>query len=367
MENSIKRFNELYEKDKTNTILTGNGFNLNFGYNSSYENIFKKMKCLDDFYGTETFEKNMRDVNYDLEDILSKYKYLSKKAIKVDFIKALMEIMKDAENKKSQASDFIKKFDKVFTLNYDPFLYKVGIELTRKSNIGTGTQYGEDIRRLEEKFNNLVFPNGISFTNFNRREKATLLAACFEGKKIEFRKEAYFYFSMESSDGNDNWIMYDGFHEGKSKSFTWEKARGQNIFYLHGALHIYRERNENTVRKIAVKRMDTLRTQILSHIDAHSTLDCIFKNKEKLSDIKKNKYLNDCLEQLKNISGNIFLYGIGLGKNDNHVWSSIQNNSNIKNIYISVYSDDSDEFIKQTNNTFNSDNRITFFDSYLDK
>ena len=111
--------------------------------------------------------------------------------------------------------------------------------------------------------------------------------------------------------------------------------------------------------------MDTLQTRILALIDTHSKLDIIFKNNDKVSDIKDNKYLSYCLEQLKNISGNIFLYGVSMNKNDSHIWNAIKKNSNIENIYISVLPRERDELTKNTKEAFGSRKGVVFFNSHL--
>ena len=247
LEKPMKTFQELYNKTQKNAILTGNGFNLNFGYKSSYKNIFKEMKKLDTGYEDKKFKENLNE-NYNIEKILGCFKdVFAQKAIKTDFVKALMEIMKNTEKNKNKASIFIKKFNNVFTLNYDPFLYKIGIKLTNKSKFKSHTQYGNDIEKLEKKFKDLPLPNENKFVNFSSNEKASLTAACcpYSKKKTEFHKEAMTYFSTENNNDNHDWRMVDGFQKTKDNFFTWKKTDNQNIFTCMG-LYIFTEEKKES-------------------------------------------------------------------------------------------------------------------------
>ena len=58
---------------------------------------------------------------------------------------------------------------------------------------------------------------------------------------------------------------------------------------------------------------------------------------EKLSKISHNKYLQNALDNLRYIKGNLFIHGHSLDDNDKHIINIINNAWNLKQIFISVF------------------------------
>ena len=343
----MNTFKEIYNPKEKNHLLIGNGFNLNFGYRSNYESIFEKMKHADGQSYDEKFSKEVEKYSYDLELVLENHSDpLAKKAIKTDFIKALMKTVQDAENNTKQASEFISHFDNIFTLNYDPFLYKIGLHIERKTRQASG-QYADLIDGLSDEFSKINFPKNRTFDEFNDTEKSYLYAACasVRSQKVAFRKEAMTYLTQKEATDETAWKMEDGFTKWVDE-FIWEKeSPKQNLFYLHGALHIYKDNEQ--IKKISVGRLDTLKSRIIDRIDESAPLDVIFKSKNKENDVINNPYMNFALEKLKShIEGNLFLYGVSLSENDSHVWNAIKSNTSVENIYVSVFENHSDQQIQ---------------------
>ena len=56
-----------------------------------------------------------------------------------------------------------------------------------------------------------------------------------------------------------------------------------------------------------------------------------------MAKIIHNGYLNSCYKSLKNIGGDLVIFGTTLESNDEHILSAILN-SNVKNIYLGVSS-----------------------------
>ena len=330
----IKNFQELYQAGENNTLLTGSGFNIKFGHSSSYRYIFQIMADGDPKCYNREFRSKVAKCGHNLEKVLEHCSLLEKKSITTDFIKSLINVVRDAEEGTESAAGFIKKFNKIFTLNYDPFLYKIGLCLDRQMQ-QVSSQYKEEFTELETGLQGVEFPNDKWFDDFSKTTQSYIMAACTNlPQKTEFRKEAMTYLQRSENPTQSNWQINDGFQK-EGKELLWRASESQNIFYLHGALHIYKEEGGQEIKKIAVGRMDTLRSKICSRLDQSIKLDCIFSDDNKIEDIKQNSYMADGLERLGQISGNIFLYGVGLNENDNHIWSAIANNNAIKRVYIS--------------------------------
>ncbi len=347
----IKKFSEIYDENKTNHLLAGNGFNQNFGYDTSYKNIFKRMKEFNSDVYHEDFAKIAEDCDYDLELALEQYdpapKHMAivysvmrefirsseyedgKKLLKyehratfnllgkilfkfthlirtfrLDFINALMGIIGDAPRGREKAGEFIQKFSNVFTLNYGSFLYRIEIDLNNRSK-GTDKQ---------------------------------------------------------------EWKTKDGFIEGRD-GFLWEKSNEQNFFYIHGAMQIYREEREGgnvEIGRTTGKGNDRIESMIVKKIDNGEVWDIVFEgtSERKRQQIKENIYMENALNKLSAIKGNLFLYGLSFFENDDHIWEAIRNNNKIDKIHISVGPEDGDVYRKRALAALDEkESDETFFDS----
>ena len=121
----------------------------------------------------------------------------------------------------------------------------------------------------------------------------------------------------------------DGFHGSTSLTWGYNKEK-QNVFYLHGALHLV-EGYINVV-KIKNNEIDNLISIIQSNLERNCFPLIVAEGSmvEKLRKIKHNEYLNYCYDKLSCIEGNLIIYGHSLAENDNHIFKQISNNINIK-------------------------------------
>lgn len=60
-------------------------------------------------------------------------------------------------------------------------------------------------------------------------------------------------------------------------------------------------------------------------------------SKEKLNKISHNKYLQNALDNLRYVKGNLFIHGHSLDANDKHIFDTISSAWNLKQIFISVF------------------------------
>ncbi|TCD17615.1 DUF4917 family protein [Pedobacter psychrodurus] len=139
-------------------------------------------------------------------------------------------------------------------------------------------------------------------------------------------------------------IADDGFRtpdEGRKEYVSWdiEKTNGQNIFYLHGALHVFdtgSELQKFTWINTGIKLID----QIRAALDSGSFPLFVSEGSsiEKESKIMHSNYLSRGLRSFANIGGCLFIYGHSLASNDSHILKLISK-SKIERLYISIYGD----------------------------
>jgi hypothetical protein len=136
----------------------------------------------------------------------------------------------------------------------------------------------------------------------------------------------------------------DGFRtpdEGKTNYVSWdiEKTDGQNIHYLHGALHLYdagSKLQKYTWVNTGVKLIDQIRTALEN--DLYPLIVSEGKSIEKVDKIMHSNYLSRGMRSLSKIGGSLFIYGHSLASNDSHFLNLIPK-SKIKRLFVSLFGD----------------------------
>ncbi|MGI9831640.1 DUF4917 family protein, partial [Vibrio vulnificus] len=134
----------------------------------------------------------------------------------------------------------------------------------------------------------------------------------------------------------DNYETDDGFRRNR----TWVGSEtDQNIFFLHGGLHLYDE--SGVIKKHAYTQDGET---IIDQVRANLALNRfpIFVSEpthfQKLDKILHNPYLNYCYGKLGKMNGNLVIYGHSMDETDTHIFEQADV-SNIENVYISIFGD----------------------------
>lgn len=140
----------------------------------------------------------------------------------------------------------------------------------------------------------------------------------------------------------------DGFrdpYDGAPKDYqqadyvSWgDDTINQNVYYLHGALHIYYSGSE--LKKYCWKRTDVRLLAQISEALRNDMFPLIVAeglSEQKLRRIKSSDYLSHCYRSLGRISGNLFVYGHSLAENDRHIFKKIAANHQLKSLYVGLF------------------------------
>lgn len=411
-ESSLLNYSEVLQQIEgtENHLLLGNGFNRSLGVNTSYSAIFQKMK--ENNYGlykeaTELVEKS----KYDLESFIGKLnndidpdntflrKYVRNK-VKFDFMQATHEIVK-AEIKNVYAEHnegiflLLKNFTNYFTLNYDSFLYLLLLKYKPiKNEEQNAIVFQPNIKFIEEDLNKKQ--NNIYKEIKEARENGKLRISVGDDDtamekslstltKTHFVKEVRTY----SKAYNKGWKTKDiervvkSLIEEENKNQRLEnvddgsrprtlfsnnpefiyqtvKSTTQNLFFLHGAFHIYRE---GKLEKKITQQTDKALYERLENIlnSEKKEVVCIFQSNNKESTIKESAYLSNCLNKLNALSGKMVIIGSALSDNDDHIFSQIRA-SNVDIIYVSTLKSEQNRMFDIANKKFES-KTIHLFDA----
>lgn len=119
----------------------------------------------------------------------------------------------------------------------------------------------------------------------------------------------------------------DGFFRNSEESeLTWGSNRfSQNIFYLHGALHLFDKGNAIVKEEYNDSNKNWLKDRIDKRINENEYPIFVTagSGNEKLKHIMHNGYLSNCYNHLKNIDGSLITYGFSFNNVDNHIIDAI--------------------------------------------
>lgn len=367
-------------RDQENHLLIGNGFNRGLGIRTDYGTIFDKM--IENNKGVYCYAQPIiNECDNDLEEFLGRLeadinekniflkKYIRNK-IKFDFMKATHDIVKsEIKNIYTEKNEgvylLLQNFTNYFSLNYDSFLYLLLLKYKLSDNKDKKTIALEPSikfieKDLNEKQNNIyeeikkaredgklkitIGDDDASMTkSFKSMSKSPLVTVLKEyantikknwaSKDIErvvmkLLEEEQRIRILKVNDGSRRNDLFEGQPVFDLNSQT------QNLFFLHGAFHIYKDGKYNIkITQNSGKALYDKLEQVIN--DEEKDIVCVFQQNNKTDAIKSNGYLLKCLNKLGELKGNMVIIGSSLADNDDHIFEKI-NNSDIKTVYIST-------------------------------
>lgn len=143
-------------------------------------------------------------------------------------------------------------------------------------------------------------------------------------------------------------ISDDGFRtpeDGPASYVSWEveNSDGQDVFYLHGALHLFDAGAElqkytwiNTGRRLTEQIREALERSYYPLIVAEGRSD------QKKAKIMHSNYLSRAFRSLPKVSGAMFLHGHSLADNDEHILRLVRRGKS-KHLFVSLFGDPDSE------------------------
>lgn len=137
----------------------------------------------------------------------------------------------------------------------------------------------------------------------------------------------------------------DGFRtpdEGPCEYVTWdvEKTNTQDIFYLHGALHVFdggHELQKYTWINTGVPLIEQVRSALAN--DLYPLFVAEGDSRQKLEKIRHSDFLSRAYRSFSQISGALFVYGHSMAAHDEHIARLIEKNRKVSSLYVGLYGD----------------------------
>jgi hypothetical protein len=410
-ERILLSYNQVIEniENHENHLIIGNGFNYGLGINTGYFAIFQRMiennqgvykdalpMVLEGEFDLEKFIGRLED------DINQNNLFLKKfvrNKVKLDFMQATHEIVK-SEIKTVYAEKnegiflLLQNFTNYFSLNYDSFLYLLLLKYKSINNDqNNAIVFQSSMKFIEDDLN--IRQSNIFREIKEAREKGELEINFGDNGNIltkPFRKLKKNHFLTEvneySKANNKGWktkdinrVINSIFEEeqrnrilqkvddgsrqlslfGRDPEFVFDvNSVSQNLFFLHGAFHIYKD--GHSIKKITQQSDKSLYDRLESILNNdEQDIVCVFQNENKTDEINGNEYLSKCLLKLGELNGNLVVIGCSLSDNDDHIFEQV-NNSAIESVYVSTLSKNKDEYLKKAISKFPS-KQIYLFDA----
>jgi len=137
-----------------------------------------------------------------------------------------------------------------------------------------------------------------------------------------------------------NWNSDDGFRAGQ----LWKGyGTNQNIFFLHGGLHIYE--TSSGVKKHVYGEFEggivgQVRINLMKNKFPLFVSEPTYQKKKQKID--RSPYLSYCLRELEGVNEAFFIYGHSFDENDMHIFNCVKKSRSNK-IFVSIYGDENSE------------------------
>lgn len=146
---------------------------------------------------------------------------------------------------------------------------------------------------------------------------------------------------MHDHDGGPPIECNDGFRQpddGPQDWVEWEVSGvSQNIFYLHGALHVFdagAEIQKYTWCNTGIALVDQIRKALAA--DHYPIYVAEGSSESKMKRIQHSAFLSRAYRSLASIGGTLFLYGHSLAASDDHILRLI-GKGKVENLFVSIY------------------------------
>lgn len=163
-------------------------------------------------------------------------------------------------------------------------------------------------------------------------------------RKFTVNYDLLLYWTVMQSHVTPDVPCDDGFRKselGTGEYVSWEpeNTNYQNIYYLHGALHIFDSQVEvqkYTWAGTGVRLIDQVREALDKGL--YPLFVAEGESSKKWARIRHSDFLDKTYRSLMRLGGTMFLYGHSLAENDDHILRGITK-SKISQIFVSIYGD----------------------------
>lgn len=144
---------------------------------------------------------------------------------------------------------------------------------------------------------------------------------------------------LERTKDKKQFPFKDAFWNREDERLYWARLNGQAVFYLHGAVHIIRHGHRLHKLNLTDDRR-ALMAQVNDAIDSGTYPLFVSEASAaaKIGQIKEDSYLDYGYQRLRDLSGELVIFGSSIGAVDDHIWDAVQTSA-ITSLYVGTRSD----------------------------
>lgn len=155
---------------------------------------------------------------------------------------------------------------------------------------------------------------------------------------------------------------------GQWSELRWGNNKsGQNVHYVHGAMHLFDDGIDVIKEEYDSGAYLTDKIKRRLSNKEYPIFVAAGNGQEKLKHINHNRYLSHCFEKLSQVSESLVTFGFSFGESDDHIIHALneaarqEHGQRLYSIYVGVYSDKSRRFIESISSKFKC--KVNTFDA----
>jgi hypothetical protein len=156
----------------------------------------------------------------------------------------------------------------------------------------------------------------------------------------------YWVINRDTASGHDV-HRRDGFQwptPQPANELIWKSSvaeREQRVFHLHGGLHMYTAPS-GRLYKLKYDGNTSLVRQVRTRLESNEYFLVVTEgtSADKQEQIRRSEYLQFCHRRLREMTGTMFIHGMALSPNDEHILEAIEDSHcEIDSLYVSLHGD----------------------------
>lgn len=262
-------------------------------------------------------------------------------------------ILDRAEGKLSELSYSPKIFQDLGSEDFEKVIFKLE-DIAGGLEVIDPIKYKEEISGLRYESSRVKQILAESIADLHNDRPFSVAESSYELCRLFINKfKAYYttnydfllyWVCMHDTEMEDTGILAtDGFYDRDVDAdyVVWDDlgSKTQTLFYLHGALHLFKDKTDGTIRKITYSRTKSaLIEQTRKQLDAgrYPLVVAEGSAESKKKRVSESAYLSHCHRSLASRGGALLVYGLSFSDNDSHIGDAIAR-STISKIAVSVY------------------------------
>lgn len=209
---------------------------------------------------------------------------------------------------------------------------------------GDESEILEDVEHLKDALIRAISDSHLNHAgevpDSKKRHALAILSSFYNIFTVNYDLLLYWVIMVDDAPAYEDGFRADP-EDAESAYLVFHERMGgrQGVYYIHGALHLYRDSGELRKHSWARSGGERLTDQIREGLASQRYPVFVAEGspEKKLQQIRGDAYLSYCLGKLGRISNDLVVFGHSLGQADRHVLDTIAANRDLNRVHIGLY------------------------------